>query len=291
LGHDWLVVGLSLAAALAFAASSSLKHVSAGDAPDAQSLQPGKLRTFAVATLSHRLWLGGIACDAVGLALQILALHIGALAVVQPLLISSLLFALVLRHRLERQHITRRQVGWAVALSGALAGLVVLVTTGRSTGQGETADHLAAVVAGVVGAALAVACVERGRRQPKDGHAAALMGVAVGVIYAATAALLKALTNISVQSPAHLPISWQLYAVVVLGASGLLLNQVAFQAGPITASLPATATVDPLLSIVIGVFVYDERINAGPGGGVALVVLVILLGIAVIQLTRSTADT
>jgi hypothetical protein len=49
--------------------------------------------------------------------------------------------------------------------------------------------------------------------------------------------------------------SWQLYIVIALGIGGLLLNQLAFQAGPIAASLPATATIDPLLSIVVGVLV------------------------------------
>ena len=86
----------------------------------------------------------------------------------------------------------------------------------------------------------------------------------MGAIYAATAALLKALSDIAVRSPLHILISWQLYVVIALGAVGLLLNQLAFQAGPITASLPATASVDPLLSIVIGVAVYDERIHRGP---------------------------
>jgi hypothetical protein len=81
--------------------------------------------------------------------------------------------------------------------------------------------------------------------------------------------------------------SWQLYAVVVIGATGLLLNQLAFQAGPLTAALPATATVDPLMSIVVGVVVYDEHVRRGAGGGVVLALLVILLGIAVIQLARN----
>ncbi len=78
--NEWLVVTLSVAAAFAFALSSSLKHASAGHAPDAQNLHPGKVAGFIRATLSHPLWLGGIGCDIVGLVLQILALHL----VLQP---------------------------------------------------------------------------------------------------------------------------------------------------------------------------------------------------------------
>ena len=85
------VVGLSLGAAFVFAASTSLKHVSAASAPDALSLQPRKVGPFLRATVSHRLWLTAVGCDVLGLALQIAALHLGALSVVQPLLISGLL--------------------------------------------------------------------------------------------------------------------------------------------------------------------------------------------------------
>jgi hypothetical protein len=94
---QWLVVVLSLGAAFAFAASNLLKHISAGRVPDAQSLQPTQVGDFIRATLSQPLWLGGIACDIIAVGLQVLALHLGSLSVVQPLLITGLLFALILR--------------------------------------------------------------------------------------------------------------------------------------------------------------------------------------------------
>ncbi len=286
--HEWLVVAFGLAAAFAFAMSSSLKHVSAGHVPDAQSLHPGKLARLVRATLAHPLWLGGIGCDVLGLALQILALHLGALVVVQPLLISGLVFALVLRQRFEHHQVNAAQIGWAILLSGALAGFLLLATTGVPPPAAGSADRLPAVTAGVLGLLLTAGCVELGRRQQSDARSAVLLGAAVGVVYAATAALLKSLSYIAVRAPVHLLISWQLYTLIAAGAAGLLLNQLAFQAGPITASLPATATVDPLLSIVIGVAVYDEHIRRGPADGTVLIALLLLLGAAVIQLTRST---
>lgn len=282
----WGVVLLSLSAAFAFALSTSLKHVSAGQVPDAQDLHPSKLVHFVRATLAHPLWLGGIGADAVGLTLQIVALHFGALSVVQPLLVSGLLFALLIRQRYEH-HITFREIAWAVVLTFTLAGFVFLIAVGNAPPAHETADRTPAVASAAVGAALALACVALGRRTRVDGRAAALLGIAVGVTYAGTAALLKAVTDIAVQSPLSVLVSWQLYAVVALGAAGLLLNQLAFQAGPLTASLPATATVDPLLSITIGVLVYDERLHRGPVGGAVLVLLLLLLGVAVIQLARA----
>ena len=285
--REWVVVALGLGAAFFFAFSSSLKHVSAGQHPDAQSMAPGKLRGFIKAMLLHPLWLGGIGCDLVGLSLQIIALHLGTLTVVQPLLVSGLLFALILRQFHEHHHITRLQMAWAVALCAALGGFVILAASGNSGHLREVADRWPAAVVGACGIVLAGMCVELGRRQRHGGRSAALLGIAVGTIYAATAALLKAVTDIAARSPIDLLTSWQLYVVVIIGATGVLLNQLAFQAGPLTASLPATATVDPLLSVVVGVVVYDERIRMGPGGGALLAVLVIVLGVSVIQLART----
>jgi hypothetical protein len=143
------------------------------------------------------------------------------------------------------------------------------------------------LAATVVGSALVLACIELARRQRSGEHSAALLGIAVGIMYAANAAVLKAISDILVHNPLDLVESWQLYALVIMGASGLLLNQLAFQAGPITASLPAAASVDPLVSIIIGVLVYDERLRRGFLAVVALMVLLLLLGLAVIRLTQS----
>lgn len=281
-----LVVAVSLGSALAFAVSSSLKHISAGQVPDAQTLGARSLGRFVRATLAHPLWLGGIGADVVGLGLQVTALHLGALGVVQPLLISGLLFALLLRSR-TGQPVRRREIGWAGLVAVALVGFLLLAGTANQVTAPEAADRGPAVAAAVAGFVLAGVCVLLGRRQRQGGRSAALLGIAVGAIYAATAALLKALTTIALRGPIPLLTSWQLYAVLILGAGGLLLNQVAFQAGPLSASLPAIASVDPLLSIVIGVVVYDERIRHGLPAGIGLGVLLLILGGAVIALARA----
>lgn len=285
MSNYWVVVCLSLLAALVFAVSTSLKHVSAGQVPDAQNMHPRNVGRLIRATVSHRLWLAGIACDAVGLALQILALHLGALSIVQPLMLTSLVFALVIRGRFEHRHIGRRRSAWALILTVGL-GCFVLLAAPSAVAVGAAADPSAAAVAGALGLILVGTGVFLGRRLRNRERRAVILGSAVGVIYAATAALIKAATDVGVRNPLDLLSSWQLYTVIAVGALGLVLSQLTFQAGPLTASLPATATADPLLSIVIGVTVYDERIRQGFGTDVSLVLLLVLLGIAVLQLTR-----
>ncbi len=284
----WHVVLLSLGSALAFAISTNLKHSSAAQVPDVSLLRVGAVARFITATLSHRLWLAGVFADAVGVSLQVLALHLGALAVVQPLLISGLLFSLLLRRRQGRP-VSGAEVPWALVLTGCLIGFLSLVGTNPGAG-GDGPDRLPAAVAAAAGVGLALACLVLAHRRRPAADAAALIGVAVGIVYAATAALLKGLTDRAVQGPMAALTSWQLYTVLVVGAIGLFLSQLAFQAGPLTASLPAIATVDPLLSIVVGVLIYDEHIHRGPWSGLGLVALLVLLGASVIQLGKVDTD-
>jgi hypothetical protein len=284
------VISCSLVAAACFATSGSLKHVSAAQVPDAQSMRFGAVRRFATASLTHRLWVGAFAFDIAGVVLQALALHAGALAVVQPLMIAALPLALVGRAQFRNHHMNRTDVAWALVLSAALAGFLSIALSNGGGGAHQRVDRSPAIIAGAVGVIIATGCIELGRRHRSPRRVAALVGVAVGLVYATTAALLKALTDIIAHDWVSVLWSWQTYVAVILGASGLLLGQLSFQAGPISASLAATATVDPLASIVIGVVVFDETLGVGPGHGAVLAVLLLVLAGAAIRLARPAAE-
>jgi len=286
---DWLVVALSVASAFAFSVSTTLKKASAAQVPDARSSRAGGVTGFVAATVRNPLWWAGILADVIGLGLQVLALHLGPLAVVQPLLVSGLLFALLLRHR-PWWHISRRELVWAAALIGCLIGFLLLSGSITGTRQLTAADRLPAVIAAAVGLGTASACLFLAHRGIPASTRAGLIGIAVGAVYAATAALIKATTNVAaIHGLLAVLASWQLYTVLAVGALSLFLTQLAFQAGPLTASLPTMATVDPLLSVAIGVLVYDEHLRRGPLDGTVLLALLLLLAAAVIQLSRLDA--
>lgn len=280
----WSDALLSVLAAVCFAWSSALKHFSVRHAPDATQLTPRAVSRLIVFTASHRVWLIGLGCDAGGVALQMLALHFGRLSVVQPVLVSALLFAILIRAAFDRRGPTRGELLWAVVLAAALAAFVAL-TAARAT-PGERVDRLPAVIAAVAAAIAVLVVLSVGRTRTHAQTAAALLGVAVGVIYAGTAALLKEVSDILARSPLHLLLSWQLYAVIILGFGGVVLTQIGFRAGPITASLAATTVVDPLVAIVLGVAVFDEQIGAGPARATVLAVLLIALVFSTVQLAR-----
>ena len=286
------VVGASVGATAFFALSTALKHRSARTAPDASGLEPRRLARLVHATARHPLYLGGLVADVVGVSLQVYAWHIGALSVVQPLLTTALLFSLVLAHRVAGTRISGREFAWGAPLVVALVGFMVASGTERAerTGPGPGGRPGA-------GCARRHPCrrarrhVRADQRRLPSGGAAAPMGVAVGTAYACTAALIKSCTNIVAAGPVALLTSWQPYLLVVAGGIGLLLAQLAFQSGPLTASLPAIATVYLLLSVAIGVWVYDERLNRGAWAVGAEIGFLALMSLAAVMLSRVQAVT
>lgn len=282
------VVATSLGSAAFFSVSTALKHRSAGKIARVDRLRPAELRRFAAATLRHPLWLGGILADVGGLGLQVLALHIGALTVVQPVLVSAVLFALIVGHWVAGTPITRREVVLGVVLTLSVAGF--LIVSGAATARPDQSDRLPAILATATCLLVVIGCIICSRRasdrNPGSRRAAALLGVAVGTIYAGTAALIKTSTDLAQIGPVALLTSWQPYALLVAGAVGVFLAQMAFQAGPLTASLPATAVTDPLVSVVLGVAVFDERLRPGAAPLLLSLLFLVLMSTAVAFLSQ-----
>ncbi|WP_411284242.1 DMT family transporter [Lapillicoccus sp.] len=282
------VIGASLGSAAFFSVATALKHASAGQMPRVHHFRPTELLGFAAATLRHPLWLFGILADVGGLGLQVLALHLGALTVVQPVLVSAVLFALVVAHRVAGTRISRRELVLGAALVISVGSF--LAVSGAATARAEQTDQLPAALAAVASIVMVAGCVVASRRATRrklgSRRAAALLGIGVGTIYAGTAALIKACTNLAADGPAALLTSWQPYALVAAGATGLLLAQMAFQAGPLAASLPATAAVDPLVSVILGVVVYDEQLSKGVGPILASLLFLVTMSVAVVLLSR-----
>lgn len=140
---------------------------------------------------------------------------------------------------------SRREAAWAAVLTVCLIALLA-ASGSASGGAGRTDDdRLPAALAALAGLVGALSCLTLARRRIPAASRAALIGLATGVTYAATAALIKAATDVFATGGLLAVLaSRQLYAVVVLGTAGLLLAQLAFQAGRLTASLPAMSTVD-----------------------------------------------
>lgn len=283
------VIGIALAATVFFALSTALKHRSASTLAVADTHGTAWLGHFLAATLSHRWWLAAIAADAVGLALQAFALQIGAVSVVQPVLVTALVFSLVFNHVAARTRITVRELAWGALLAVAVGTFLVVSGATTASIHSSAADRGAAAAVALLAVVLGGGCVLVARRLPSGGRAA-LLGVVVGSIYACTAVLLKAVTGVASRGGLSAVLtSWQLPVLIVAGATGMVLAQLAFRSGPLNASLPAMATIDPLLSVVLGLIVYDEQLRSGLVPTLGEVASLAALAVAAVGLSRISA--
>ena len=114
------------------------------------------------------LWLAGMAADAVGFVCHAAALGAGRLVIVQPLLATSLVFALPLSAALERRRVTARELRAAlVVIAGLAAFLLLRRPQRRARGRARSRWLAAFAVAGVVsGAASLLARGATPQRRP-----------------------------------------------------------------------------------------------------------------------------
>ena len=228
------------------------------------------------------LWIAGWVADGLGWATQAGAVHFGSLSVVQPLLATTLLFSLplaVLGGR-RRPH----WPDWAGA-GAACAGLT-LVLSGRrtaTTGMHEARLTVLALLVAAAAAGLVLATRARERRVQ-----AVSFSVAAGMMFALGAAFTKLVSDSLVARGVAGTIGyWPAYALVAVSLTGLVLQQLAFSAGSLPATMTAMTITDPLVSYALGVGGFGEHAPHGPGAVTFALVGLALLGGGICVLARS----
>src|SRR3954469_9583323 len=147
--HEPMAVMLALLSAVGYAVASVLQHHAARDEPDELALRPRLLWRL----LRRPQWLLGTAADIGAFGLQAVAIGLGSLVVVQPLLCTGLLFALPLSAAWQGRRLERRDWVAALALSVALA--VFLVVGDPTDGKDFASTRAWIVAAAVLGPAIA----------------------------------------------------------------------------------------------------------------------------------------
>jgi drug/metabolite transporter (DMT)-like permease len=249
-----VVILFALLAALCNAANVVTQHMASISDPEHSS---GRRL---VAYLFHNpLWLFGWVALAAAFLFQALALHNGLISIVQPLLATELVFALVLRQFWIHQSIL--PIAWGGAALTCVS-LAVFVTAGEPKGGHDTptSHHwLAAIVACAVAAGVLTVLAHWG----SPGLRAALYASAAAIMWALTATFIKATTDTLTQfGVAGMFIRWPVYALAVGGIAGTLLQQAALHVGPLRVSQPFLVIVDPVVSIALSVWLFDERFSS-----------------------------
>ncbi|SNS25847.1 hypothetical protein SAMN04488107_1929 [Geodermatophilus saharensis] len=274
---------LAVLAAALFALASAVQQRSAAAVPDADARG---LRLVGRLLRSPRWW-GGTLADTGGYLAQAAALGLGSLLLVQPLLVTTVLFALPLGARWAGRRLTRGDWAWAGVLVVALAAFVV---TGEPTAGADSAGWRTWLPAWVVlavggGGCLLGAALRRGAAR------AVLLALVTGAAYGLAAALTKGVVDRLDQGPVAVATHWSTWLLAAALLGGTLVQQSAFQAGPLGASLPAATVGEPVVAAALGVTVLGERLRAGGAEWVLVAVLVAAMVAATVALARSSAAT
>jgi drug/metabolite transporter (DMT)-like permease len=267
-----LEVALALVAALLFAFGTVLQQKEAQEVSDEDAHRAGFLLRLA----RRPVWLAGMGADGAGYAAQAAALDLGKLVVVQPLLATTVVFALPLGSRILRQRVDRRQIAAALVLTAGLAAFLVLA---NPEGGREDATTQAWIVALVVAAVVCVPLYLAGREARSPAAKATLLGIATGILWGYSAALTKGVMENLHDGPIAVVTDWHLYALIVVGWASLTLAQLSLQAGALAPAVATQAALDPIASALLGLLAFDETLDAGAlalaGAGAGFLAMVV----------------
>ncbi len=252
-----LPILFAICAALSNAVATVLQRKAALTVPRSEGFRAGLMLDL----LRRRVWLAGILAVIAAAVCQALALATGPLTIVQPLFVLELPLTLIVASLLMHRHLPG--AGW-LAVTAVVAGLAVALAAASPSGDRTHVEldrwiPALAVCAGAV-AALALAALKR----PEGRARAACLGAATAISYAVTAALMKAAVHIlDEQGLVGFFTAWQTYAFAATGVCALFLLENAMQAGPLVASQPALTLGDALVSLALGILLYEETIRSG----------------------------
>jgi drug/metabolite transporter (DMT)-like permease len=273
-----IAVAAAIVAALVFGISSVAEQRSTKRVKTERALSPRILLDL----VRQPLWVTAIGGTVAGFALQVVALRFGPLALVEPILVCDLIFAVLIAAYLRSRRADPVMLAGAVASTAGVVGFLAIAhpSAGKATVSFSALLPLAAGLAASVAGCLFVA-------QRSQNLRPLALALACGVCYGVAAFLVKLVTGDFSGGLPHLLSNWPIYAVAVIGPVGFVLNQDAFQAEAATMIAPVMSIItaaDPLVSIALGYVFLDEKLSSSPAGtaGEVASLVVMVMGIVII---------
>jgi drug/metabolite transporter (DMT)-like permease len=247
--------------------------------------EPDSTRALLARVLRHRRWWTGQLVIGVGWCSYAFALHIGPVALVQPVLVTGLVFGTVASARLAHRRLDRRLL---LASGACVLGLATFLTIARPQAAAVPPEPaftpLAAVAlaAGVLGV-LGLRGVGWG-----EPVRAALLALATGGFYGLTATLFS--TALREPSLVAALTTWYAAGAVVSAICGWALSQRALHLGRLNAPVNAViGTTDPAVAVLLGVLVLGERVTTSPLDLAGEVVAAAVVVVGTVIITRHSA--
>jgi hypothetical protein len=275
---------LALVAAFLFALAAALQQKGALNLPELTLKSPASLLRL----VGQTMWLLGTVALFVGYAFQAAALDRGRLAIIQPLLVMTIVFALPLGYFLTSQRVGRNEVVGAAVI---VVGLALFAWYGDPAGGKENAPGSEWAIAIAVLVAICAVLLTFGGRGSLS-LKAGVYGTVAGILFGLSAALTKPTLDFLHAGLDELLTHWEPYALAVAGVLGFVLQQISLGTGKLAPSVATVSVANPLVGIALGTILFDERLSR-PAWHVVVACIglgVALVGAVLISLAREGAD-
>ncbi|MEE3851222.1 DMT family transporter [Gordonia sp. LSe1-13] len=266
--HTWVPALLSVAAALMIAGGTVMRQRA----------------SYASGAIARGWWLGA-AIAICGFGAQVVALGLGSILLVQPIVVLAILFALPMEAWADHRWPLRVEWAWGAVL---VACVTVFLVISRPEPSQRRPDEV--LVAATVGAVIAVVlcCVVAAERSNRH-YKALLYGVAAGTLFGVSALLVKAVAVRLVHDLEHALFYPELYLFVLVGVAAIVAQQRAFGAGELQTSFPALTVMELAVSMALGVVLLGENLTVSVPTALFLGVVLAVMVRAVLELTRLAA--
>ncbi len=274
---------LALLAAVCFALAATLWQKAALSLSGVSFRQPKTL----VVLLTRWVWLLGLVAQIVGVVLQAAALDRGRVSIIQPLLVTTVIWALPLGYFLTAQTIGAREVVGAVIIVVGLALFVSFGDPAAGVSNAPWSDWVASILVICAACVSLLVFANRGSLSMK----AALLGTVAGLLYGLSATLMKPVVeDLHTESLGHLVSGWQFWVWGAAGLIGFLFQQLSLSTGRLVPSVAAVSVANPVVSVLLGALVLQERLEKNPPWHAVVAVgalCLALVGSVVISSTRT----
>jgi drug/metabolite transporter (DMT)-like permease len=231
--------------------------------------------------IARPIWLLGFAAMVASFVLQAVALSTGQLSAVETVITLEVPLTLLVASWVFRTRLGKAE--WSGVLSMTAGAIVLVVALNPRVGDEFHVSHTVYVLAGGGTAATIAALIVAAQRGPRAWRTVCL-GAATGTSFGLTATLIKeTMSQLTDRGLIGVVSTWQTYAAVGFGVLGIVVMQWALHSGPLLAAQPGFTLMDPLVSILWGVLVFDEAVRTGwwlalaavGGAGIAVGVLIL----------------
>ena len=270
---------LSLLAAMLFAAASVLQQRGTTSISDEDALGAGMLTSLA----RRPVWVVGIVADVAGFGVQAAALATGSLLLVQPLLVTTLLFALPIAARVAHRRLSKDEWLWAALL---VVALVVFIVMGEPTKGRDHPEFRAWIPTILIIVPLVIACVFAAGGLPHGTRRSLVLAVAAGTLLGVSAPLTKSAISAFGDGVGSGLRAWEFWAMALTASLGTFWQQSSYQAGDVQASLPAVTVLKPIVAMAIGLTIYQETLELGGPGDLLLIAAIVGMGASAVALGR-----